>query len=715
MAYNALNNLIDAYIYANGVQAITGQILNGVLKQMVSQLGSGYHLMGVAVPATEPAANDYAMAYFAATAGGYNDFGGITLAAGEVAVLLTSGNGSWSKQTIYNVPTGTADLENTANFITNAVTDLVNYYTKTEIDGQKAETDAALADRYTKSETDTKLEDYYNKTETYDKDEVDSIVATLSRQEYIVAWDGLAAPDASAIPAGVTVTYSGTTYTGTLAASASTVNKIYMVWNGTAYDMYGTSQDGGYSWVPMGTTTVDLSQYATKEELEQATNPDITESSIFNRCISELFINGFTPGMKFYIFTYTNGLLTIVIKDSNDNLYSFANDKPVSANVPIYLNKSGIDLYIILSGVTQTSFPSNTIINDCVTDLTFSPIILSYIIKQNEYNIHDLDGIKGTYPICVSRFNRGALPNADHNACWVAISRRFTNAKDSVVSFANKTNANITNKFFDLYSIGTIDRGNEAVAPVNDYTDPSTFWVLSTSDAIFMPMIVGAVHNIDGDNTTQKWFTGGAHAYGNEIDGVSQTIRELSCDVLVDGKNVPIGTIGVRGNSCDIYVVENIQGWNTCKQDGTGREIIQRKTHIKVGNCKIAINVEIRALEDVVIDGPLYVTGIGTNNADGFRFIGSHSKMGVYTGEAIPANDDNEINAFRYIKSSFIFDCLYNLGYGVKNKYVTSVANLFASDVGKAYFRAVQQGISIELMQNNSIFYCTEISLSENK
>ena len=266
MAYNALNNLIDAYIYANGVQAITGQILNGVLKQMVAQLGSGYHLMGVATPSTQPDTVDYSMAYFAATAGEYTAFGGITLAAGEVAVLLTSGNGGWSKNTFYMVPTTTEDLENTSGFITNTVTDLVNYYTKGEIDGQKAQTDAALADRYTKNETDTR---YYRKVETYDKDEVNSLIAALSRQEYIVAWDGSAAPDVSAIPAGVTVTYSGTTYTGTLAASASTLNKIYMVWNGTAYDMYGTSQDGGYSWVFMGTTTVDLSQYATKAEVSQ--------------------------------------------------------------------------------------------------------------------------------------------------------------------------------------------------------------------------------------------------------------------------------------------------------------------------------------------------------------------------------------------------------------------------------------------------------------
>lgn len=271
MAYNALNNLIDAYIYANGVQAITGSVLNGVLKAMVAQLGEGYHIFGVATPSTRAAINDEPMAYFAATAGTYLDFGGITLDPGEVAVLLTSGNGVWAKQTIYTVPTDTGDLTNEAGFITAAVSDLVNYYTKTEMDLELGEIDSALENRYTKAETDTKLGDYYRKAETYDKDEVDSIIATLSRQEYIVAWDGLAAPDVSAIPAGVTVSYSGTTYTGTLAASASTVNKIYMVWNGTAYDMYGTTQDGGYSWVPMGTTTVDLSQYATKSELNQLT------------------------------------------------------------------------------------------------------------------------------------------------------------------------------------------------------------------------------------------------------------------------------------------------------------------------------------------------------------------------------------------------------------------------------------------------------------
>ena len=448
MAYNALNNLIDAYIYANGVQAITGQILNGVLKQMVSQLGSGYHLMGVAGPETEPASNDYAMAYFAATAGEYTDFGGITLAAGEVAVLLTSGNGSWSKQTIYNIPTGTADLENTAEFITNAVTDLVNYYTKTEIDTTLADyptledlatalaeyytkteidtiladyttntalasaladyynkndidgllsvVNAALADRYTKSETDTALADYYKKTETYDKDEVDSIVATLSRQEYIVAWDGSSAPDVTAIPAGVTVTYSGTTYTGTLAASASTVNKIYMVWNGTAYDMYGTSQDGGYSWVPMGTTTVDLSQYATKAEvsqLEAKVDLKIDGEAIVDKGL--VWSNGYVNGTTGVVTASSTSQFSQPVLLKAGEKISYKTGATYSKAVVEVPNNSPVSVGDTLSGNTIINYASaNSVVEYIATSDIY--IVITVQIATNEvfFTVYDDDSVK---------------------------------------------------------------------------------------------------------------------------------------------------------------------------------------------------------------------------------------------------------------------------------------------------------------------------------
>lgn len=49
--YSNLSATINAQIRANGVQAITGPVLNTVLTAMVNVLGDGYRLAGVAAPA----------------------------------------------------------------------------------------------------------------------------------------------------------------------------------------------------------------------------------------------------------------------------------------------------------------------------------------------------------------------------------------------------------------------------------------------------------------------------------------------------------------------------------------------------------------------------------------------------------------------------------------------------------------------------------------
>lgn len=92
---------------------------------------------------------------------------------------------------------------------------------------------------------------------------------------YVVAWDGESTPVVANIPAGVVVTYDGTSYTGTLAASKDAAGKIYLVSDGTGdeYYRYVVSKDGDtYSWVPLGSTQIDLSDYATKEQVEELNN-----------------------------------------------------------------------------------------------------------------------------------------------------------------------------------------------------------------------------------------------------------------------------------------------------------------------------------------------------------------------------------------------------------------------------------------------------------
>ena len=94
--YANLKATIDANIKANGTEAITGPVLNSVLTAAVNTLGAGYQFMGVATTSTSPGTPDANVFYIAATPGTYTNFGGLTVADGEVAILKY--NGSWTKE-----------------------------------------------------------------------------------------------------------------------------------------------------------------------------------------------------------------------------------------------------------------------------------------------------------------------------------------------------------------------------------------------------------------------------------------------------------------------------------------------------------------------------------------------------------------------------------------------------------------------------------------
>ena len=94
--YNSLKTTIDANIKQNGRQEITGQILNSVLNQMVTTLGTGYQFMGVAMPDTNPGTPDAKVFYIATQSGTYANFNNIVISSGEVAILKY--DTIWDKQ-----------------------------------------------------------------------------------------------------------------------------------------------------------------------------------------------------------------------------------------------------------------------------------------------------------------------------------------------------------------------------------------------------------------------------------------------------------------------------------------------------------------------------------------------------------------------------------------------------------------------------------------
>lgn len=252
--YQAIKAATNAYIKTNGRQEITGAILNAVMIATIDSLGKFYQFVGNAVPDTDPGNFDQNIAYLASTPGTYTHLGGFTLTQGEVSVIKF--DGQWKKEVVIIVPSKVSQFENDLGFITNAVSDLLNYYSKEE-------TDSALGNYFTKAQVQYILGEYY------DKEEVDTIIASFTRQSYVESWDGSSEPVVADIPEGIEVIYNGVTYTGTLAPSEDTIGNIYLVKGGAGYDMYVTSKDSVYSWVNIGTSSIDLSDYVTKEDFQE--------------------------------------------------------------------------------------------------------------------------------------------------------------------------------------------------------------------------------------------------------------------------------------------------------------------------------------------------------------------------------------------------------------------------------------------------------------
>ena len=101
--YNSLKTTIDANIKQNGRQEITGQILNSVLNQMVTTLGTGYQFAGVATIATNPGTPDAKVFYLAYIPGDYPKFNNLSIDNGEVAIFIYSTG--WEKVPLWNIAT----------------------------------------------------------------------------------------------------------------------------------------------------------------------------------------------------------------------------------------------------------------------------------------------------------------------------------------------------------------------------------------------------------------------------------------------------------------------------------------------------------------------------------------------------------------------------------------------------------------------------------
>ena len=235
------------------------------------------------------------------------------------------------------------------------------------------------------------------------------------------------------------------------------------------------------------------------------------------------------------------------------------------------------------------------------------------------------------------------------------------------VSFSVSENSNVT-----------IDKD----AATTVFLNPDTDW--------HSPYIVQAVNNVDGDmpDGYASHFTGGNHAYSNSSSG-SDTAR---CDVLkyyVNGKEVD--KYEGYADTVKVFWRNYVQGNNTKKNDGSGREIICEEHTLTFDGNEWVSEVEIIPLEDVIIKRfyGLQLCGLSASRYAKIKYInGTNRNENVVTVSSMSGNADcTAMTAWgdeHCVKCEI--DPTYDLG---KRTFYSGNQGAFSLTYGKAYFTII--------------------------
>ena len=94
--WSDLKAAVASIVKTNGNKEITGQLLQNVLNNIISNVGLNSSFAGIATPETNPGAPDGNVFYLATTEGTYSNFNGIVINSGEAVIL--EWKGSWVKK-----------------------------------------------------------------------------------------------------------------------------------------------------------------------------------------------------------------------------------------------------------------------------------------------------------------------------------------------------------------------------------------------------------------------------------------------------------------------------------------------------------------------------------------------------------------------------------------------------------------------------------------
>ena len=215
------------------------------------------------------------------------------------------------------------------------------------------------------------------------------------------------------------------------------------------------------------------------------------------------------------------------------------------------------------------------------------------------------------------------------------------------------------------------------------------------------PFVVAAVNNADGDAPDNQYFTGGSHQTNNANSGGAATARTSTLKFYADGKLITAGDFG-KADRIEMRWTNLVQGYNTTKADGNGREILKENHTLTFVNGKFEAFVELIPLEDVTLKTYYGLQGIMTAAYSKIRYWG-----GTNRAEHTGVSESGDLTTYcmecysdRH-KMHMEIDPLLDLGKR-SDAFANGTKGAFSTEYGKCYFSIVNKAVT---MSANNAYY----------
>ena len=686
--YETLKTAIQQVVKTNGNNEIKGALLQQSLLAMINSLGAGYQFIGVVTPATNPGTPDQKVFYVANGKGTYTNFGGISITEDEVVILYY--DTAWHK--LLTGIASQAKLSELEGRVEGLITDKV-----------PLEIVQTINDKYISVTGELKDGPAYE-TIIYKVAKNNKLIINISGQIGTIARQYAIYTSLTTLDATTNLEVSGVVTNESFAKRIEQDDAVCLAI--TRYIKTGIVEVNKQIDLDLKN---DIEQLEVFKEQASSDINDIKEIVSNLEETKEIVLP--KKGVKSLWYITADGNLSDSVSSYSINFYEVSEGEKI--RIKSTYNVGNSRQYAVYSTIDTEAVSSENLVligglcSENIYDKTIDIPIGGKILAVVELRANPQ--VTTTKFVKVNRIER-IEQKVDNLSLSSAISYTISADvlkigvkhgvdKDFLVEMKRRGGNNLFD--FSMFGIKANGKNN----PTSDFEGCSKTYTI-TSDW-HSPFQVMANDNADGDNKNGSsfnvYFTGGNHQYNNRGSGSTATARTSEVRFFADGREISSGS--GYANNMNIRWVNYVQGYNTTKVDGSGREILQEIHTVSFDGTAMNETVELIPLENVTLKrwyGFQMTSGAMFNG--GNQYIGSTNRAkGSFSVNSVAGS--KECRAYRCFDEDTILDVFVDesLDMGKRTECDANGAHCSSSSA-KMYHHIVVGSMSLEAY--NSYWLC---------